>query len=135
KALTQALAEMGVKLITITDPGIKVDDQYAVYKSGHAADLFCKTFLGSEYHNVVWPGVCAFPDFTSTRTRNWWAEHLPVLLDAGVAGIWCDMNEPTVFVPTPQALPEDVTHHGDGDAQLHAQVHNVYGQLMARATY
>jgi alpha-glucosidase len=133
--LTAQLQELGVKLVTIIDPGVKVDDDYEVYSSGKQADLFCKTFSGNEYHNVVWPGMCAFPDFTNPRTRRWWGNHLPALMDKGVAGIWCDMNEPTVFVPTPNSLPDDVAHTGDGEALLHAQVHNVYGQLMARATY
>ena len=132
--LVRELGELGVKLVTILDPGVKVDMNYSVYTSGRAEGLFCKTLLGSEYHNVVWPGSCAFPDFTNPRTRAWWAEQLPVLLDAGVAGMWCDMNEPTAFVPTPQTLPADVAHHGEGEAVLHAQVHNLYGQLMARAT-
>jgi alpha-glucosidase len=133
--LVRQLKELGVKLVTIVDPGVKVDRQYKVYREGHDSDLFCSTLLGAEYRNVVWPGLCAFPDFTNPRTRVWWGEQLPALLNAGVAGIWCDMNEPTVFVPTPQTLPEDVTHHGEGNAVLHAQVHNLYGQLMARATH
>jgi alpha-glucosidase len=78
--------------------------------------------------------MCAFPDFTNPATRTWWGDQLAVLLDKGVAGIWCDMNEPTVFVPTPDTLPDDVVHHGEAEAVLHAQVHNLYGQLMARAT-
>ncbi len=133
--LVRELAELGVKLVTIVDPGVKVDEDYPIYTTARDLDLYCKTFSGHEYRNVVWPGVCAFPDFTNPRTRTWWADQLPVLLDAGVAGIWCDMNEPTVFVPTPQTLPDDVAHHGDGEAVLHAQVHNQYGQLMARATH
>ena len=133
-ALAHQLQEIGVKLITILDPGVKVDDDYAVYTSGSDADVFCKTFRGAEYHNVVWPGMCALPDFTNPRARAWWADHLPALLDAGVAGIWCDMNEPTVFIPTAGTLPDDVTHQGDDEPALHAQVHNLYGQLMARAT-
>jgi alpha-glucosidase len=133
--LVRELGELGVKLVTIIDPGVKVDEHYPVYRTGREADVFCKTFGGDEYRNVVWPGLCAFPDFTDPRTRAWWGEQLPALLDTGVAGIWCDMNEPTVFVPTPQTLPEDVAHHGNGNAVLHAQVHNMYGQLMARATH
>ena len=31
-------------------------------------------------------------------------------------------------------MPEDVVHPGDGDPRFHAQVHNLYGSLMARAT-
>jgi alpha-glucosidase len=135
KGMAAELEVLGVKLVTILDPGVKVDEDYAVYTSGRDAGLFCKTFWGDDYHNVVWPGMCAFPDFTNPATRTWWGDQLAVLLDAGVAGIWCDMNEPTVFIPTPATLPADVTHHGDGEAVLHAQVHNLYGQLMARATH
>ncbi len=133
--LVRALDDAGVKLVTIIDPGVKVDQSYGVYRAGRAADLFCKTVADSEYHNVVWPGVCAFPDFTNPRTSEWWGDQLNVLTDAGVAGIWCDMNEPTMFVPTPQTLPDDVVHRGDSEGLLHAQVHNLYGQLMAAATY
>ena len=133
--LVRELEHLGVKLVTIVDPGVKVDEDYDVYTSGRAADAYCKTFFGHEYHNVVWPGTCAFPDFTNPRTREWWGSYLPKLLDPGVAGVWCDMNEPTMFIPTPRSLPNDVTHEGDGEAQLHAQVHNLYGQLMARATF
>jgi alpha-glucosidase len=134
-ALAQELEQLGVKLVTIVDPGVKVDEQYDVYQQGKQQDLFCKTFHGAEYRNVVWPGMCAFPDFTNPATRSWWGDLHRTLLDVGVAGIWCDMNEPTAFVPSPGSLPDDATHHGDGEAKLHVQVHNVYGQLMARSAY
>ena len=132
--LIAELAEEGFRVVTIVDPGVKVDEGYPVYVAGRAGDLYCKAFLGDEYHNVVWPGTCAFPDFTNPRAREWWGENHRALLDQGVAGIWCDMNEPTMFIPTPSTMPPDVTHHGDGEARLHAQVHNLYGSLMARAT-
>ncbi len=132
--LVAELAAQGFHVVTIVDPGVKVDEGYAVYREGRDADLYCKTFLGAEYHNVVWPGTCAFPDFTNPRARDWWGEQHRALLDAGVAGIWCDMDEPTVFIPTPATLPPDVAHPGGGTPRLHAQVHNLYGLLMARAT-
>ena len=77
--------------------------------------------------------MCAFPDFTNARTRAWWGGHHAALLDQGVAGVWCDMNEPALFVPMQSTMPEDVVHPGDGAARLHAQVHNLYGSLMAQA--
>jgi alpha-glucosidase len=132
--LIAELAAEGFKVVTIVDPGVKVDEAYPVYVMGREEDLFCKTFLGEEYRNVVWPGVCAFPDFTDPRAREWWGENHRALVDDGVRGIWCDMNEPTVFIPTPQTMPPDVAHHGERAAKLHAQVHNLYGSLMARAT-
>ena len=54
-------------------------------------------------------------------------------VDAGVAGVWCDMDEPALFVPDQSTMPEDVVHPGGGDARYHKDVHNLYGSLMARA--
>lgn len=32
-----------------------------------------KTAAGKVYKGYVWPGDCAFPDFTMEKTRDWWA--------------------------------------------------------------
>jgi alpha-glucosidase len=124
----------GFHVVTIVDPGVKTDENYPVYVEGRTRDLYCKTREGEEFHNVVWPGMCAFPDFTNPATREWWGENHEVLTDAGVAGIWNDMNEPSLFVPQQSTMPGDVVHPGGGDPKLHAQIHNTYGSLMARAT-
>jgi alpha-glucosidase len=133
--LAAEMREQGIRLVAIVDPGVKVDDGYHVYASGREQDVYGKTSEGEEYQNVVWPGVCAFPDFTSSKTRKWWSELHASLFDAGIAGIWCDMNEPTVFIPRLATLPLDSVHPGDGEPRLHAQVHNLYGLLMARAAH
>ena len=135
KKLISGLAQQGFRVVTIVDPGVKVDENYPVYVEGRERDLFCKNLDGREYHNVVWPGVCAFPDFTNPRTREWWGEKHRALLDKGVSGVWCDMNEPSMFVPRNSTMPGDVVHPGEpgGEAKYHAQIHNTYGSLMARA--
>ncbi|MCV5665320.1 hypothetical protein OFN50_40480, partial [Escherichia coli] len=74
--------------------------------------FYCLAPDGGEYHNVVWPGLCAFPDFTSARVRRWWGRNLRALLDEGVSGVWCDMNEPSLFVPKQSTMPPDVVHPG-----------------------
>src|SRR5262249_18447296 len=101
--------------------------------SGREKGLYCKAPDGRDYENVVWPGVCAFPDFTNPAAREWWGDQHPVLLDAGVAGVWCDMDEPALFVPLQSTFPEDVVHPGGGHPRLHGPIHNAYGSLMARA--
>jgi alpha-glucosidase len=133
--LVSDLREQGFRVVTIVDPGVKIDENYPVYTSGRERDLYCKTREGEEYHNVVWPGLCAFPDFTNPETREWWGENHNVLTDAGVAGVWCDMNEPALFVPQGATMPDDVVHPGGrtGEARWHAEIHNTYGSLMARA--
>jgi alpha-glucosidase len=131
--LLAELREMGFHAVSIVDAGVKVDAHYPVYTEGRARSLFCKTPQGNDYENVVWPGICTFPDFTNPETRTWWGEQHRPLLDAGVDGIWCDMNEPGLFVPPNSTMPPDVVHPGGGKAQLHIQVHNAYGSLMAQA--
>jgi alpha-glucosidase len=131
--LLSELAEQGFRAVTIVDPGVKVDEGYAVYTEGRERGLFCQTVDGDEYRNAVWPGVCAFPDFTNPDTRRWWGDHHNALLDAGVAGIWCDMDEPALFIPFQSTMPEDVVHPGKAEPRLHGQVHNLYGSQMARA--
>ena len=135
QGLISDLREQGFRVVTIVDPGVKVDENYPVYTDGREKDLYCKTREGEEYNNAVWPGVCAFPDFTNPETRQWWGQNQRVLTDAGVAGIWCDMNEPALFIPDGATMPDDVVHPGGrmGEARWHAQIHNTYGSLMARA--
>jgi alpha-glucosidase len=133
ESLISELKEQGFNLVTIVDPGVKVDNTYQVYTEGRKKDLFCKTSEGEEYHNVVWPGTCAFPDFTNPQTREWWGDNHRALLDTGVAGIWCDMNEPSLFIPKQSTMPIEVVHPGGGNPKLHGQIHNTYGSLMARA--
>src|SRR5262249_13594156 len=79
------------------------------------------------------PGVCAFPDFTNPAAREWWGEQHPALLDAGVAGLWGDMDEPALFVPAPSTKPADVRHPGGGEQRPHRPNHHAYGSGMARA--
>lgn len=128
-----ALRQEGFRVVTIVDPGVKVDEGYAVYTGGRERDLYCKTGDGEEFKNVVWPGMCAFPDFTNPEVRAWWGDHHRALTDRGVSGVWCDMNEPSLFIPEQSTMPDDVVHPGGGWPKLHAQVHNTYGSLMARS--
>ena len=133
EGLLADLRKMGFHAVGIVDAGVKVDENYPVYAEGRARDLYCKTPEGHDYQNVVWPGICVFPDFTNPETRLWWGEQHRSLLDAGVEGIWCDMNEPGLFNPPNSTMPPDVIHPGGGRAQLHVQVHNAYGSLMVQA--
>jgi alpha-glucosidase len=124
------LREQGFRVITILDPGVKVDPAYAVYDEGLRRDAFCKVPDGQSVVGPVWPGDCCFPDFTNPETRAWWGDLYRPLLDAGVSGFWNDMNEPTVFGGE---MPGNVAHPYDGRGVYHQEIHNVYGLQMARA--
>jgi alpha-glucosidase len=140
------LHEQGFHAVTIVDPGIKVDANYPIYAAGEREHVFTRTAAGEELHATVWPGVCAFPDFTDPRARAWFGSLYEGFLDQGVDGFWNDMNEPATFVPPNLDEPTlmhdprktfavDTAHDGDGAPGPHARYHNVYGMQMARATW
>lgn len=135
KRMIGDLATDGFKIVTIVDPGIKADSAYHAFRSGSAEDLFLKYPDGSLYTGKVWPGVCAFPDFSNPRAREWWGKNMLHLTDAGVRGFWNDMNEPSVFdVPT-KTVELNVIHDDGGLRTPHAKNHNLYGLQMTQASY
>lgn len=136
-ALNKDLHDIGFKAVWMIDPGVKVDENYFVYQQGTANDCWVKTADGREYHGEVWPGMCAFPDFTSPKVRLWWGSLYKDFMAMGIDGVWNDMSEPAVFKAKTKTMPEDNLHRGgDGlNAGTHKQYHNVYGMLMVKASY
>ncbi len=132
KKLMADLAEQGFKVVTIMDPGIKVEDSYHAYQSGIGEGIFVNYPDGTPWTAMVWPGWCHFPDFTSEKGRAWWAHNLKAVIDAGIAGFWTDMNEPASWG---QHTPPLIEFNQDGHKASFNEAHNVYGMQMARATY
>lgn len=161
KNMVEDLNNMGFKIVPIVDPGVKKDINYEVYREGVEKDFFCRRSTGEIYIGYVWPGECAFPDFAKKEVREWWGEKQKRLIEVGVSGIWNDMNEPSSF-PHPmdnlsrswerhntfwgifsdhndeafyeKTFPKDVVHGEKGEF-THDEIHNVYGLLMAKASY
>ncbi|WP_420453880.1 TIM-barrel domain-containing protein [Rubrivirga sp.] len=137
----------GFRSVVIIDPGVKADDpDYAVYRQGQDRDAFVRYPDGAEVHGEVWPGRCAFPDFTDPDVRDWWGGLHEGLVRDGVDGIWNDMNEPALFSVAHVegsmdaehdvgTIPDEARHALDGEGGSHAQAHNVYGMQMQRATH
>ncbi len=137
KELNSELAATGFKTIYMIDCGIKVDPEYSVYQQGRDAQHFVADARGGEYHGEVWPGDCAFPDFTKRVTREWWAGLYQEFLSCGIDGVWNDMNEPAVFKGIEKTMPINNRHAADaelGGPGTHARYHNLYGMQMIRAT-
>jgi len=143
-ALMQGLDARGIKAVAIIDPGAKRDETggYPVADEGLRHDYFIRNADGSLFSGYVWPGESLFPDFARSDVRGWWGEQHRDLLDAGVDGIWDDMNEPAIvdrpFEHTPlreHPVPLDAPQGADHEHTTHAEVHNCYGALMARATH
>ncbi|MEN5232392.1 glycoside hydrolase family 31 protein [Sphingobacterium faecium] len=133
KKMISDLAANGFKTVVMIDPGIKVDENYWVFKEGQQNRYFCRR--GDDYfmEGFVWPGRCQFPDFTNPAVREWWGTLYKGLVDDGVAGFWNDMNEPAVFGRG--TFPDDVRHNYDGYRGSHRKAHNIYGMQMVRSTY
>jgi alpha-glucosidase len=133
KKMIKELAADGFKTVVIIDPGIRVDDNYSVFKEGKAKRYFCRRSDDYFMEGHVWPGRCQFPDFTNPEVREWWGTLFDELVQIGVAGVWNDMNEPAVFGAG--TFPDDVRHQYDGYRGSHRKAHNIYGMQMVRATY
>lgn len=130
------LNEQGFKTIVMIDPGVKVDEEYDVYRQGMERDYFCKRPDGETMIAPVWPSKAVFPDYTHPDVRNWWADlHEDLIKSDGVAGFWNDMNEPAVFEISKKTFPDTIRHHFDGQPASHKKTHNIYGMQMARASY
>ncbi len=162
--LVSEMKARGFKLIPIVNPGVKADPSNKMFVEGVQKDYFCKYPTGELYLARVWPGTCAFPDFTRDDVREWWGGLHSEYVRMGFEGIWNDMNEPAVFVErsipkqlasilepymnlllgrgapitelmTHRTMDLDVIHYDRGLNSTHEKIHNVYGMLMCMATY
>lgn len=131
-ALLAELKSLGFEVVLMCDPGIKTEKGYGPYDEGVAQDLFIKYPDGENYTGQVWPGWCHFPDFTKPETRKWWQKWLKTYSDKGVNGYWNDMNEIATWG---QMLPDNLIFDFDGQLTTSRKGRNVFGHMMARATY
>ena len=136
KGLNDYLHQKGYHSIWMIDPGVKAEKGYSVYDSGSKGDNWVQNSKHKEFNGKVWPGECAFPDFTRPETRTWWSGLYKKFIATGIDGVWNDMNEPAVFGGPDGTMPENNWHRGGGGlpAGSHLQYHNVYGMLMVKAT-
>ncbi len=133
KGMLVQMKQLGFDIVTIIDPGIKVEKGYKAYEDGLIGNHFAKYPSGKPYIGHVWPGRCHFPDFTKESTRLWWgANFKQPYIDNGVKGFWNDMNEPAAWG---REFP-NLIEFGEGkERQTLFSVKNAYGLLMAKATY
>ena len=142
--LTQKLAAKGIRLVTIIDSGVKSEKNYPTYEKGASSNFFCEREQGGEFRAQVWPQNCAFPDFFRKEVQEYWALEHQELFDQGVAGIWNDMNEPSMWkeeirfrdfiFPLRHLLKPKMTHLIHGRKVRHSECRNLYGQKQCEAT-
>ena len=126
------LRSQGFRVVTIIDPSIKYEPDTPFFDDAVKQGHFLRDASGELAHGEVWPGDCVFPDFVRSATRAWWGDQHQSLLDAGVAGIWNDMNEPAAGKTE---LPTGAPSGDDTRPATFAETHNLYGYLQARATH
>ncbi|MFD4919570.1 glycoside hydrolase family 31 protein [Streptomyces virginiae] len=133
--LARELGDIGVRLVSIVDPAVRAGD--GVHASGlsvGSGGAFVRDARGAEVRGEVWPGECAYPDFTDPAVREWWGGLYEERLKQGFTGFWHDMNEPVSFAPFGDStLPRSARHALDGAGGDHREGHNVYALGMARA--
>ncbi|MBS1705266.1 MAG: hypothetical protein JST40_05290 [Armatimonadetes bacterium] len=113
KALEKIRAK-GRKVVPIIDPGVKLDPQFEVYKSGKKANIYCKNPQHLDFVGFVWPGETVFPDFARAEARSWWSGFAKQFIETGFSGAWVDMNDPATGAVDPHAMlfnEGKVDHH------------------------
>ena len=142
--LAEELKSLGIQLVTILDPGLKCDlhGRYQSAREAVGEGLVLRQSDDSPFTGYCWPDSAVFCDYTLPQARQWWAQQVAALHRQGIAGMWIDMNEPAIFSapfssgfsqqhPPPLSLPAGPAE----ERTVFAEVHNLYGHLMAQATF
>ncbi|WP_100406149.1 glycoside hydrolase family 31 protein [Bacillus solitudinis] len=136
QALDKLKSMEGFHAIAINDPAVKKEEGYFMYDEGTENDYWAKNADGTPFVGPVWPGDSMFPDFSKEEVRDWWADKHSILFDAGIDGIWNDMNEPAVFeAESYWTMPLDAYFGTEDNKILHEEYHNLFGHDEAEATY
>ncbi len=125
--------DQDIKIVTIIDPSIKLDQNYDVFKQG--IGNYIENDDSSIYNETMWPGDSVFPDFFNKKAREYWKKLIKSWSLQGIDGIWLDMNEPTVLTES-HLIPENALHKlDDGTKIKHGNVRNLYPYMQCMATY
>ncbi len=131
KSLSDEMKEQGIDIVAIYDAGVKVEKGYFFYDNLLKMD-YLLTLDNKPYVNVVWPGDSVFPNYFDSKCREYVTnEAINFEEKYGIAGIWCDMNEPASFNGP---LPLNVeARKANGEVFYHDEFHNMYGEYMTRS--
>lgn len=147
------------RYVMIVDPGIsstQPEGSYWPYDEGLRRDVFIKDADGETLIGKVWPGLTAYPDFSSDLAHEWWYDNLKRYHEkVPFDGVWIDMNEPSNFLQgSTKGCPSNTLENppytpgilGDSlkDKTLcasaqqkqstHYNLHSLYGLMEAKAT-
>jgi alpha-glucosidase len=150
RRLVDELAEQGLRTVVSTHPAVAADEAEPMFQQGRDRDLFCRTQRRAPFTLRMWPGESVLPDFNRSEVREWWADQHQVLLEAGCAGVWLDMNEPSGWKRDLRLGPSGVplatfgnvdwselaqrTLGDEKESVAHESVRNAYGLQQCRAS-
>lgn len=106
-AFVASLHSNDQKFVHIIDPGVAyANGTFWIYQEGLKRGAFITKPDGDDtpLQNTVWPGLAAFPDFSSSEGQAYWADLISTYhtLTVPVDGLWLDMNEQSVFSAQPE---------------------------------
>lgn len=120
----------GIHSVCIVDPGVKIDDNYPVYKRLMESKNYLANEDSSPFVGRVWAGQSVFPDFGDEGMRNLWSDMQKEWLDAHpFDGVWNDMNEFSNFDGGNAVSSKAMTKRGPIKNEW-----NLYGYRMAQAS-
>ncbi len=131
KGFIMGCHEMGVKVIPLVNPGIKIDQNDETFLDGLGS--YAETGNGEIYIGHSHAGASAYPDFLSEKGKEFWHRHIKKFLEYGFDGIWLDMSEPTVK-NSKGTFDHDVMHRVKGEKIRHEKIHNLYALEQAEIT-
>jgi alpha-glucosidase len=122
--------DAGIKSVCIIDPGVKIDENYPIYKKVLESGRILKLGNGQPFQARVWAGLSVFPDFGDETMQELWSDlESDWLKRFPFDGFWNDMNEPANF--DGQNKLTVTAHTGRGPI---TDEYNLYGYHMARAS-
>lgn len=129
------LKSKGFATVISLDPYLAAVKGQKNFDEGVNNGYFARNPDGSVCIQKVWAPKVAFCDFTNPDARKWWGGLHETFVNAGVGGIWDDMNEPAVFERLDKTLPLNTVHSLEGRRADHREVHNLISMQNTRATY
>ncbi|MFF3555044.1 glycoside hydrolase family 31 protein [Streptomyces tsukubensis] len=127
----RAVAEAGVRLVSVVDPAVRAERGNPVYEEGRRLGAFVRDGRGREVRGGAWSGEYVYPDVADPAVRRWWGGLCAERSGAGSAGVVLAGNGPAGG-PGLSWSARRVLEGRGGD---HRGARNVYGSEAARAGY
>jgi len=137
EGMNAALEAENVHTVSIVNPGVAVDEDWPLYTDARDSGAFLRWPDGRDFVGTAWPGDVSFIDYTSTAGGAFWRAGIARLVEAGVDGIWLDLNEPTTFPEggggTTVPNEVEVASWAETPTTMRS-MHNQYANLQASVT-